>query len=175
MTFWIPFSGPGALIPRPSVHMPRTAGVRDPAWAQRASRRLEDGSRAERELPYRFQLPFGLQLGPILDPKMSILCGRGCIFQEFIYFRFKAPKLAARGPERARRGSKRAPTGPERRPRRGQGGQEGLKEGPEWLQDGSKTAPSRCQVAASFFSLQEPRQGAPSHPPRPSLHPPPGP
>jgi len=118
-----------------------------------------------------------VQLCLILPTKMSISCGRGCIFRHIGDLRLKTPQVASRWPEEApmrpQDGPRRLQEGPKTVPRE-------AKMAPRRPQDGSKTAPSRIQkqLYVSFTSrspkmpprsLQNPPkepQEAPKEPPR---------
>ena len=113
------------------------------------------------------------QLGPILTPKMSISCGRGCIFKPSAICVVRRPRWPQDGPNIASTCPRIAPRGPMRAARRAQGGpraaQEGSRESPRWLQDDPKTLPSRFHVPSiSHFMgayLPNPPKGS-QDPPR---------
>ena len=117
---------------------------------------LQDGSKTPQDrnlTPTWAQLgPTWPHLGPILATKISISCGRGCIFALFDDKRLKQCKVTSRWP-------REAPKTPQERPKSPQGGPKtaprGSKMAPRWPQDGLKTAkfhPSSLQVASKLAS-----------------------
>ena len=106
---------------------------------------------------------------PHLGFKIGILCGRGCIFEQFTDLCLKTPKMASIWPRQAPRAPIKAPRDPQEllkvRPGRPRGVQGVLQIAPRWLQAGPKSFPGRCQAAAFSSVLFKPPKKAPKTPP----------
>ena len=89
------------------------------------------------------------QLGLILRPKMSISCGRGCIFWRFGDMRLETSEIAWRWPPRAAQEGPRAPQEPQGGPKTAP---RATKMAPRRPQDGPETAPRRLRVASKSLS-----------------------
>ena len=120
------------------------------------------------------------QFGVILTPRLSISCGRGCIFKLSAICVVRHPRWPQDGPGMASRCPRTAPKDPMTAARKAQGrpraAQEEPRENLRWLQDGPKTFPSRFHVPSTsrfmIAYLENPPTGAqdlPGQPPRTHL------